>query len=252
MTRAKCVSCLTVLLSAAYRIWNPQMAGIVTRKTSTVRSRAPLSAVRLFKGLPASALRRLETMSEVLDVKGGDVFFRPGEFGQALFVLEKGSVQTFRTLGTKKLVIAELTPWEVFGEMACVGECLYHCTAQALQPSRVRRVSRNQVEVFLRKYPAFARSLLDLVGQRFFNVLVDLESTSFRSLIPRVASLLLKKAKGDNVGDLTHKEIAEHLRVYRESATEALGELRKAGIISIGRKQIRIIDRARLERASRE
>jgi DNA-binding transcriptional regulator LsrR (DeoR family) len=54
------------------------------------------------------------------------------------------------------------------------------------------------------------------------------------------------------VSDLTHKEIAERLRVYRESATSALGELRKAGIIAIERKRIRIVDRARLERASRE
>lgn len=36
------------------------------------------------------------------------------------------------------------------------------------------------------------------------------------------------------------------------TATAALGELRKAGIIAIDRKQIRIIDRERLERAARE
>lgn len=220
-------------------------------KITTVR-RTLLSAVELFKDLPESALCTLERASEILDVKAGDIFFRPGEFGQALFVLENGSVQTFRSFGKEKLIIAELAPWEVFGEMACIGECLYHCAAQALEPSRVRRISRSQVELLLRRYPAFARRLLDLVGQRFFNVLMDLESTSFRSLIPRVASLLLKRAQGDDVRNLSHKDIAEHLRVYRESATEALGELRRAGIISIDRKRIKIIDRARLERASRE
>jgi len=40
--------------------------------------------------------------------------------------------------------------------------------------------------------------------------------------------------------------------VYRESATAALGELRKAGIITMGRKEIRIVNRGRLERAARE
>jgi CRP-like cAMP-binding protein len=51
---------------------------------------------------------------------------------------------------------------------------------------------------------------------------------------------------------LTHKEIAQHLRVYRESVTAVLGELRKAGIIQVDRKRIRILHRARLERAARE
>jgi CRP-like cAMP-binding protein len=51
---------------------------------------------------------------------------------------------------------------------------------------------------------------------------------------------------------MTHKELAQHLRVYRESATTALGELKKAGIIAVERKQIRILSRARLERAARE
>ena len=43
-----------------------------------------------------------------------------------------------------------------------------------------------------------------------------------------------------------------HLRVYRESVTAALGELRKAGIIAVDRKRIRVLNRIRLERASRE
>ena len=52
--------------------------------------------------------------------------------------------------------------------------------------------------------------------------------------------------------DLTHRQIAEHLRVYRESVTAALGKLRKAGIIAVDRKHIRILNRFRLERAARE
>lgn len=52
--------------------------------------------------------------------------------------------------------------------------------------------------------------------------------------------------------NLTHMELAQHLHVYRESATAALAELKRARIIETGRKQIRILYRARLERAARE
>jgi len=103
----------------------------------------------------------------------------------------------------------------------------------------------------LKRFPDVTRRLLDLVGQRFFHVLMDLEATSFRGLIARTARLLLERADGDRVEDMTHKEIAERLHVYRESATE-VGELRRAGIITVGRRQIRILHRGRLERAARE
>jgi CRP-like cAMP-binding protein len=213
---------------------------------------APLSGNEIFRDIPASCLRIIWAKSEVREYNAGHIFFRPGEKGEALFLLEKGHVQTFRTTGRKKLIIADLRPPAVFGEMACVGQHMYHCSAQATKASQIRYLSRADMEMVLKKYPEVTRRLLDLVGRRFLQVLLNLEETSFQPLIPRLAKLLLNDAKENSVRDLTHREIAERLHVYRESATSALGELRKAGIIAIGRKCIRIVDRNRLERASRE
>lgn len=81
------------------------------------------------------------------------------------------------------------------------------------------------------------RRLLHLVSQRFVRVLIDLDATLFRRLIPRLANLLLEKAEGNFVHNLTHKDIAEYLRVYRESATAALGELKNAGIVEVKRNR---------------
>ena len=213
---------------------------------------AALSAVDLFKDLPVACLRALEQGSDLRDFRKGHIFFRAGESGQRLFILEKGRVQTFRTSGTRKLIIAELRPPAVFGEMGCVGQCLYHCSAQTTEPSRIRVINRAELEALLEQYPVVTRRLLDLVSDRFVRVLLDLEATSFRHLIPRIASLLLDRAQEECIEDLTHQEIAQHLRVYRESVTAALGELRKAGIIAVNRKRIRILNRLRLERAARE
>jgi len=210
------------------------------------------SAVELFRDLRSSQLRQIKEKSEVREYDAGHIFFRPGEEGEALFLLERGGVQTFRESGTKKLIIADLKPPAVFGEMACVGQHMYHCSAQATKASRIRYLSRANMDAVLREYPEVTRRLLDLVGERFLQVLLNLEERSFRPLIPRLAKLLLNNAEDNCIRDLTHKEIAERLHVYRESATSALGELRKAGIIAIERKCIRITDGARLERASRE
>jgi CRP/FNR family transcriptional regulator len=225
----------------------------VSDKAAAVSAPASvLSAASLFQDIPASHLLLIEQESTVAEVLAGHVFFRPGEIGDRLYLLEKGAVRTFRSSGEKKLIIADLKPPAVFGEMGCVGRCIYHCFAQASAPSRVRSLSRAQIDTLLSQFPSFTRRLLDLVSDRFVHVLVDLDETSFHQLIPRLARLLLASAEADSIRGMTHREIAERLRVYRESATSALGELRKAGILATDRKQIRIIDRRRLERAARE
>ena len=228
------------------------MPSLRTKPSASLVEAASLSAVSLFHSLPPACLEALEKGSEVRDFRANHVFFRTGERGQRLFLLEKGRAHTFRSSGTHKLIIAELKPPAIFGEMAFVGQCLYHCSAQTTEPSRIRVIERVQLERLLEQYPIITRRLLDLVSERFVRVLLDLEATSFRHLIPRIASLLLERVQGECVEDLTHKEIAQHLHVYRESVTAALGELRKAGIIAVDRKRIRVLDRLRLERASRE
>jgi CRP-like cAMP-binding protein len=223
-----------------------------TLQADSILQAASLSALDLFQGLPAACLKAVEAASQVRDVRAGHVFFKAGERGEVLFLLEKGAVQTYRASGRKKLIISELKPPAVFGEMGCVGQCMYYCSAQATEPSRIRTISRSDLESLLEKHPIITRRLLDLVGQRFVHVLMDLDATSFHHLIPRLAGLLLERADGDVVQNMTHKELAERLRVYRESATAALGELKRAGIIDVKRKKIHILHRARLERAARE
>lgn len=213
---------------------------------------AVFSTLSLFQGLPTSRLRTMEQESEVQEFPAGHVFFEVGGTRQQLYLLEKGRVQTFRNLRERKLIISELVAPEIFGEMGCIGPCIYNCSAQAMEPSLVRVILRKELDALLKEFPQVTRRLLDLVGQRFVHVLLDLEAMSFQPLIPRLARLLLENAERDCVCNMTHKEIAEYLRVYRESATTALGELKRAGIVSMERRQIRILDRARLERAARE
>jgi len=222
-------------------------------KTAGDRSGAELLAqLELFRQLPLNMLKQIGRETKIESFRAGHVFFRTGEEGRALYVLEKGHVRTYRDFGERKLIIAELEAPAIFGEMGCVGEQMYHCVAEGTKATQVRAVSRERVEALVKKSPSVAQNLLDLVSRRYVTTLLELETTSFRSLIPRLAKLLLAEAKGECVNDLTHAGIAERLRVYRESATSALGELRRAGIVAIERKRIKILDREQLERAARE
>lgn len=210
------------------------------------------SEIDLFRDLPDSCLDALERDSRIVDFDAGHQFFGQGQPGETLFLLEKGVVRTFRNCREKKITIAIHRAPAVFGETGCFGKGTYHCSAESVQASRVRLISRNSIEALLKCSPNLARGLINLMSERFARFLHDFESHALKGTIPRLARLLLERAQGDAVRGLTHKDIAGDLGVHRESVSAALGELRRAGIISTARKEIRILEPSRLERATRE
>src|SRR6266849_823147 len=209
-----------------------------------------LSGIDLFKHLPDSCLEALEKASEVLNCRAGHLFFQPEQTGRVLFVLETGSVRTFRTYGDRKLTIARLQPPAIFGVMACFGQGKYHSSAEALEASRVRMISRDSIQALLECAPPVTHKLVDLISERCVHFLHKMETLPRKGLIPRLATLLLERAENGVVAGMTHKDLADHLGLHRESITATLGELRKAGIITIERKTIRVLQRERLERAT--
>ena len=211
-----------------------------------------LSGIDLFKHLPDSCLEALEKDSNVLNCSARHLFFQPRQTGKVLFVLEKGSVRTFTTYGDRKLTIAVLQPPAIFGVMGCFGQGRYLSSAEALEESRVRTISRDSIQSLLECAPHVTHKLVDLMSERCVHFLHKMETLALKGLIPRIATLLLEKAENGVVGGMTHKDLAGHLDVHRESITATLGELRRAGIIKVERKTIRILHRERLQRAAQE
>ena len=211
-----------------------------------------LSEIDLFKHLPDSCLEALERDSNLLNCNAGHLFFQPEQVGRVLFVLEMGSVRTFRAYGDRKLTIALLHPPAIFGVLGCFGQGKYLSSAEALEDSRVRMISRDSIESLLECAPHMTHKIVDLMSERCVRFIHRMEILARKGLIPRLATLLLEKAEHGVVAGMTHKDLAGHLDVHRESITVTLGELRRAGIIAIERKAIRILHRERLERAAQE
>ena len=60
--------------------------------------------------------------------------------------------------------------------------------------------------------------------------------------------LLSNADKQGNVGGQTQQQIAETLGVYRETVTNAIGEMKSDKVISVGRKRITVLDPDRLRK----
>jgi CRP/FNR family transcriptional regulator, cyclic AMP receptor protein len=202
----------------------------------------------LFRGLDDADMREIDRMTTMTTCQRGRVFYTPGESGEVLFILKRGTVQLYRIAPDgKRLVTGTLKEGAVFGEMGLLGQGMYDTFAEASDDCTLCVMSRSDVETLVESKPAFAVSLLELVGRRLQEVEATLERFAFRNVPSRIASLLLSMEHDDgDIRGISHQDIADRVGTHRETVTRALNEFRSAGIIELGRGHVRILDKAEL------
>ena len=207
----------------------------------------------LFQGFSEEEMREVERVTRLRTFPRGRLLYSPGETGEALFLLREGAVQIYRISPEgRKLVIAQLLPFSFFGEMSCIGQGMYDTYAEVTEDSAVLTMDCAVLNRLLMTRPEVARRILEAFGRRVLEAEQRMEEIAFKGVAARVAALLVREADDGEVRGLSHQDIAERLGVYRETATNALSELKAADIIDIGRKRITILDRERLRRAAGE
>jgi CRP/FNR family transcriptional regulator, cyclic AMP receptor protein len=207
----------------------------------------------LFQGFTEEEMREVERVTHLRTFPRGRVLYTPGETGEALFLLREGAVRIYRISPEgRKLVIAQLLPFSFFGEMSCIGQGMYDTYAEVTEDSVVLTMNCAVLNRLLMTRPQIARRILEAFGRRVLEAEQQLEDIAFKGVAARVAGLLLRESEDGEVRGLSHQDIAERLGVYRETATNALNELKAAHVIDIGRKRITILDRERLRHAAGE
>jgi CRP-like cAMP-binding protein len=200
----------------------------------------------IFRNLNGEELIELERTTTTISCPPGRVIYRPGERGNALFILESGSVQLYHlSTDGRKLIIATLEVGDCFGEMLLFEQETHNSFAEAVENSHIYAINKQDIEHLLTNKPRVTLALLKKMSQRQAQLEAQLINTTFKSMPARLAALLLKLARRQDqetlvVEGLSHEELSERLGVYRETVSTALRELREAGAIEQGRKHITI------------
>ena len=107
-----------------------------------LRSMARLS---IFGALGQDSIAFLVARCAEVEVPRGAAFFQQGESGDSVFVLRRGRIAIERSHGERRLVLAELEPGALFGEMALVGICARTATARALEDAAALRLPHRAI-----------------------------------------------------------------------------------------------------------
>lgn len=217
---------------------------------------AYLSAMRIFRDLSPEEVKMIEASTVMTTTPKGKMIYMPGETGEVLFLLKKGSVHLYRLSSEgRKLIVQTVEPMTFFGEMALVGQNMHDLFAEAAEECTICVMSRADVERLLMMKPRVALRMLEEVSRRMHDAQERLGDSAFKGVPARVASLLLSLSDNGSkpLQGARHQDLADMMGVYRETVSNALGSFRDEGIIDLSRKEISILDPKRLrEKAGEE
>ena len=126
-----------------------------------------LAQVPLFQRLEPHELEHLAEDVEQVNYKAGDVIFHEYDTGDALYVVEEGSVRIWVTdEDVQQVTLAELNPGQFFGELAVLDRGQRSSSASAITDTHLHRLSSDNFQKFLMAHPDCTIDVLCEIGAR--------------------------------------------------------------------------------------
>ena len=139
-----------------------------------------LSRVPLFKRLTPEELEQLAKEVDQVQFDADEIIFNEQDKGDALYVVESGSVRIWvLDEDVKPVTLTELKPGEFFGELAVLDRGPRSTNATAIEETILHRLSSDDFQKFLMDHPDVAIDVICEIGARMrqTNVLVSQRAT---------------------------------------------------------------------------
>lgn len=216
-----------------------------------------LKRIPLFASIPEADQQRLVTLLRKETLKKGEILFRRGDEGNALYLILQGRIKISLTRQTDAVTLAILGQGEFFGEMALLDGLPRSANTTAMDDSTLYALKRSDFLSFLVHNEKVVRAVLASLSLRLRRTDDQLAEMCFLNLSVRLVSKLAELAEQqgadqDEAGTyhlrISQQELAGILGVSRESINKELKLLRDKGWVSTSRNQIHIHQLALLKK----
>lgn len=223
---------------------------------SVVNIQAFISSLPLFAGSRVESLSALAAVSRIRKVPKGQVVFFQSDPGDAVYVVRSGSVaiQLVHTDG-RELIINQIGPGEVFGELAVLTDRPRSTNVVAMKPTELLVIPGESFVRVLDSDHIITRNLLDLLALRLSASTFRESSLAFLDAQARLALTLLKldeQWQEEGLITASQAELAVRTGLTRQTVAKILGRWRRSGMLLTGRGRIMLLDREALQRTSQE
>jgi len=214
-----------------------------------------LSVLPLFTDLSPPELQRLALGCQLRRLARGETVFRVGEPCEEFHVTVTGQIKLFAISPAGQEKVIELVgPGSSFGEALMFTGRPYIINGQSLTDTLLLTVKKDAVVGEIERDPRFAMRMLAGISRRLHGLVRDVEAYALHSGVQRVIGYLLRDVAegGDNSQAMTvslevsKATVASRLSLTPEYFSRVLHELESAGLVRIAKRDVHILDRARL------
>lgn len=130
--------------------------------------------------------------------RDGDVIVREGEDGREMYVIQRGAVAVFKTIGGSEVEMARLARGEFFGEMSLLESLPRNATIKAVGETSLLVIKPGSLLLKIRRNPTFAYEMLLQMSRRLRQVNARLVSLMGTAEVAGEVSEQLAEAKLDS------------------------------------------------------
>jgi CRP/FNR family transcriptional regulator, cyclic AMP receptor protein len=210
---------------------------MVDVKTSAYGRRA-LEQSPLFAHLEENGRRELIGQAVPRSFGVGETICRIGDPGGSMMAVLTGTVRiSMPTVKGKEVILGDLHPGELFGEIAMLDGKPRSANATAHTKCELLVLERRNVIPFLEKHPAACLQLMELLCARIRRSDERMADLAFFELPTRLAKLFLsygsEKAGKEIRLSLSQTELAEMVGATRENVNRCLRDWHRRGLVKL-------------------
>lgn len=207
--------------------------------------------VDVFESLSVEEIKRLDGRLPDAHLKTGDVFYSPGDPSEKVFVLRRGKARIYKVAEDgRELTLAVVGAGTMFGEMTLTAQRLQGAYAQAMEPSEVSTMLREDLERLILQKPQVGLRIAHLLSERLRHYEIRLEDITLKDIPTRLASAILLLAEAEGVvtpegyvripTHYTHQRLGTMIGTNREAVSRAFGVLQEETIVELRRRIIHV------------
>ena len=189
-------------------------------------------------------------MTSTTEYRKGQIIYGPADLSKGLHLVLAGTVGISQIAEDGREVLLDLIrPDELFGESAFIGGPSPCEQAIAIEGTKLMTWPISDMEALVRKRPALAVALLQLLAQRNAELTRRIESLSIDTVERRLARSLIRLSERlgtpEENGSIrmmpfTHVLLSRYIGTTREIVTQHMNRFRKQGYVSYSREGIHL------------
>jgi CRP-like cAMP-binding protein len=214
-----------------------------------------LTRVPLFAELSAAELEQIGSVAIPRSYPKGVRVFHEGDHSDACYIVRSGDLRVTREHSDgRAIALATLGPGDIFGELAMLDGGTRSASVETLTESELLALPASDVRRVIAAHGDIAAKLIVAITRRLRETNERVARQSFQTVPSRVAGVLNQLIAEEAIPEerrgitvrMTQADLAQLAGTSRESVSRFLATLERAGVVSVGRGRVTVLEPRRL------